>query len=72
MCIGMQALAYKVCDRTRMPLHTPETLETCKKKSMPCLIKKVSRCVADHTSITAKFFIFLFLSNTKILRENHV
>ena len=36
------------------------------------LIKKASRCVADHTSKTGKFFIFPFLSNTKILRENHV
>ena len=40
------------------------------KKSMPCLIKKVSRCAADRTSKT--FFIFHFLYNTKILRENHV
>ena len=42
------------------------------KKSMPCLIKKASRCAADHTPKTAKFFIFSFLSNTKILGENHV
>ena len=55
----------------RMPLHMPETLESAK-KSMPCLIKKALRCAADGTSKTAKFFIFLFLSNTKLLRENHV
>ena len=32
----------------------------CAKKSMPCLIKKTSRCVADRTSKTT-FFIFHFL-----------
>ena len=26
-----QASAYEVCDRTRTFLHTPKTLETCKK-----------------------------------------
>ena len=30
------------------------------RKSMPCLIKKASRCAADRMSITAKFFIFPF------------
>ena len=44
---------------------------TCAKKSMPCLIKKGSRCVADRTSKTT-FFIFLLLYSTKILQENHV
>ena len=24
--------AYEACDRTRTPLHTPKTLETCKEK----------------------------------------
>ena len=24
-----QASAYEACDRTRIPLHTPKTLETC-------------------------------------------
>ena len=42
------------------------------KKSTPCLIKKASRCAANSTSKTAKFIIFPFLSNTKILGENHV
>ena len=42
------------------------------KKHVPCLIKKASRCVADCTSKTTTFFIFHFLYNTKILRENHV
>ena len=37
---------------------------------MTCLIKKASRCVADHTSKTM-FFIFYFLYNAKILPENH-
>ena len=53
-----QALAYEACDCTHTPLHMPKTLETCK-KSTPCLIKKASRRVADHTSKT--FFIFHFL-----------
>ena len=44
---------------------------SCAKKSMPCLIKKASRCVTDRTS-KITFFIFCFLYNTKILRENHV
>ena len=57
-------------DRTCTPLRTPKTIETCK-KSTPCLIKKASRCAADRTSKTT-FFIFHFLYNTKILRENHV
>ena len=30
--IGLQALTYEVCDRTCMPLRTPETLEASKKK----------------------------------------
>ena len=42
------------------------------KKSTPCLIKKASKCVTDYTSKTTIFFIFRFLYNTKILRENHV
>ena len=56
----------------RMPLHMPETSETCKNKSMPCLIQKVLRYVADHTSKTSVFFIFHFLLNKKIFQENHV
>ena len=32
----------------------------CEKKSMPCLIKKASRCAADHMSKTTTFFIFRF------------
>ena len=31
----------------------PKTLDTCK-ESMPCLIKKASRCAADSTSKTTK------------------
>ena len=41
------------------------------KKSTPCLIEKASRCATDRTSKTT-FFVFCFLYNTKILRENHV
>ena len=55
-----QALAYETCDCTQMPLHTPKTLETCK-KSMPCLIKKASRCVIDWMSKT-KNVVYLSLS----------
>ena len=50
--------------------NTPKTLDMCK-KSTPCLIQKASRCVSDHTSKTTMLFIFHFLYNTKILRENH-
>ena len=42
------------------------------KKTTPCLIKKASRCAADRTSKTTTFFVFCFLYNTKILRENLV
>ena len=58
--LGLQASTYEVCDRTCMPLHTPETLEA-SKKSTPCLIKKASRCAADRMSKTTTFFIFHFL-----------
>ena len=54
-----QVLTYEACDCTRMPLHMPKTLETCKKR-MPFLIQKASRCAADRTSKTT-FFIFHFL-----------
>ena len=42
------------------------------KKSRSCLIKKASRWAADRASKTAAFFIFHFLFNTKIWKENHV
>ena len=42
------------------------------KRNTSCFIKKASRCATDHTSKTTTFFIFRFLYNTKILRENHV
>ena len=61
--ISLQALAYEACDHTRMPLHMPKTLETCK-KSTPCLIKSCLRCVTDHTS-KATFFQ---ISYEKIMR----
>ena len=66
-----QASAYEACNRTRMPLHTPKMSET-SKKSTPCLIKKGSIYAVDRTSKTTTFFIFHFLFNIKILRENHV
>ena len=65
-----QALAYEVCNRMCMPLHIPKT-EMCKESTL-CLIQKASRCAATCTSKTATLFIFHFLYNTKILRENHV
>ena len=54
---GFQPSTYEARNHTCMPLHTPKTLETCKKKSTPCLIKKTSRCEADRTSKTTTFFI---------------
>ena len=53
----------RLCTRLKCYRHA--------KKSTPCLIKKASRCAADRTSKTT-FFIFHFLCNTKIVRENHV
>ena len=47
----LQASAYETCDCTRMPLHTPKTLDTCI-KIKPCWIKKASRCAADRMSHT--------------------
>ena len=71
-CVTPQASAYEVCDRMHMPLDTPKTLETWGKKSTPFFIQKASRCAADRTSKATTLFIFHFLYNTKILRENHV
>ena len=53
--ISLQASAYEACNRTCTPLHTPKILQTGKKKSTPCLIKKASRCATDRTS-KATFF----------------
>ena len=41
-------------------LCTHPKLYRCAKKSTPCLIKKASRCAADHMSKTTTFFIFCF------------
>ena len=66
-----QALAYQACNRRRMPLHMLKTLETCKKKSLFCLIKKASRCAADRTSktitLTFTFYIITQRSYEKIM-----
>ena len=51
---SLQASAYEACNHMHMPLHIPKTLEMCK-KSMPCLIKKALRCVADCTSKATLF-----------------
>ena len=37
--INKQASAHEACNRTRTSMHTPKTLEACK-KIRPCLIKK--------------------------------
>ena len=57
--------------RARLCTHLKHS--RCAKKSMPCLIKKVSRCAADRTSKTATFFIFQrsYKKLSKILQENH-
>ena len=60
------------CAIERARLCTLLNIRDVLKKSMPCLIKKVSRCAADRTSKTTTFFIFHFLKNTKILRKNHL
>ena len=66
-----QASAYEACDRTRTPLHTPKTLETCNKKSTPCLSRKASRCAADRTSKTTMRFIYFIGSVVKIVLYLH-
>ena len=67
-----QASPYEACDRTRARLRTCLKHWRRAKKCTSCLIKKASRRVADRTSKTTTFFIFHFLWNIKILRENHV
>ena len=69
--IYLQASAYEACDRTRTPLHTPKTLETCKKKSTPCLIRKASRSAADRTSKTTTCFIYFIGSVVKVVLYLH-
>ena len=58
--INKQASAHEACNRTRTSMHTPKTLEACK-KIRPCLIKKASRCAADRTSKTNVFYVPLSL-----------
>ena len=48
------------------------SIRDAQKKSKLCLIQKASRCPAHRMSKTTTLFIFHFLYNTKILRENHV
>ena len=67
-----QALAYETCDCTQMPLHTPKTLET-SKKSIPCLIKKASRCVIDRMSKTKNVFhLSLSIKHKDLTRKSCV
>ena len=66
-----QASAYETCDRTRMPLHMPKTLETCK-KSTPCLIQKASKCAADCTSKTSVFYLSLSIKHKYLTRKSSV
>ena len=55
--ISLQALAYEACDHTRMPLHMPKTLETCKKRHLVWL--KVLRGVRQITRLRQHFFKYL-------------
>ena len=50
----VQASVYEVCDATHMPLHTPKTLEPCKKKHT-LFDKKSFKLVADCMSKTMCF-----------------
>ena len=68
--VQTQASAYEACDHTRMPLHTPKTLEMCI-KSTPCLIRKASRHAADCTSKTATCFSYFIGSVVKIVLYLH-
>ena len=43
-----QASAYEACDRTRTSLHTPKTLETCKKKHALFDLKSFKVCGRSH------------------------
>ena len=52
--------------------HMPETLETCKNKSMPCLIQKVLRYVADQTSKTSVFYLSLSIKHKDLTRKSSV
>ena len=45
-------------------MHTPKTLEMCK-KSMPCLIRQASKRAADRTSKTTTCFIYFIGSVAK-------
>ena len=76
--LELPGMSWNYLDRLRHLRHVIAHARLCTrlkhyrraKKSMPCLIKKASRCATDRTS--KMFFIFHFLYNTKILRENHV
>ena len=58
---NIQASACEACDRTHTPLHTPKTLETCKKKNMSCLIKKASKPLLSiyYKYLTRKSCVFV-------------
>ena len=55
-----------------MPLHMPKTLETCKNKSMPCLIQKVLRYVAAQTSKASVFYLSLSIKHKDLTRKSSV
>ena len=65
-----QASAYEAGDRTRTPLHMPKTLQT-GKKARHVWFNKLQG-VRQIAHLKQLLFIFHFLCNTKILRENHV
>ena len=78
--LELPGMSWNYLDRLRHLRHVIAHARLCTrlrryrraKKSMPCLIKKASRCATDCMSKTTVFFIFYFLYNTKILRENNV
>ena len=58
---------YHCFNCTLTPLHMPKTLEMCKKKTLPCLIRKASRHSADCTSKTRSFLYFTGLVEKIVL-----
>ena len=63
-----QALAYEVCDRMCMPLHTSKTVV--QKKNTPCLIQRASRFAADLTSKMSVFYLSLSIKHKDHTRKS--
>ena len=62
-------MAYEACNRIRMHLHMSKILETGKKKSTPCLIKKASRCMADRMPKITVFYLSLSIKHIYLVRK---